>query len=93
MLVRFFSTTTKRIKIPKAVREQVWLKYMGPTFSGDCQVTWCENTMNVFDFTVGHNKPLSKGGKNKIDNFIPICSRCNSCMGDRYTIDEWSERW
>ena len=93
MLVRFFSTTTKRINIPKAVREQVWRKHMGPTFSGDCKVTWCENKMNVFDFTIGHNKPLSKGGENKIDNFIPICSRCNSSMGSRYTIDEWSAKW
>ena len=26
-----------------------------------------------------------------LKNLKPICARCNSSMGDRYTIDEWNE--
>ena len=46
-------------------------------------MSWCENDINVFDFTVGHNIP-SKGGTDKIYNLRPICARCNSGMGNRY---------
>ena len=38
MFVRYFSSGKKRVTIPKAVREQVWLKDMGPIFSGKCKV-------------------------------------------------------
>lgn len=79
--------------IPKAVREQVWKKRMGTTFSGICTVTWCTNQMTVFDFHVGHNTPESKGGSLSITNLEPICSRCNLSMGDRYTIAEWNRKF
>ena len=85
MMRRLFGT------IPKAVREQLWLRTYGERFKGKCDVSWCQNSINVFDFTVGHNVPQSKGGSDCLSNLRPICSRCNSSMGDRYTIDEWEE--
>ena len=91
-MYRLFSTI-KRNTIPKAVREQVWLKDMGNKFEGKCYISWCNNKINVFDFTVGHNIPFSKGGTNKIDNLHAICCRCNSCMSNTYTIDEWNNHW
>ena len=75
--------------IPKAVREQVWLKRMGQTYKGKCFVHWCQNDISVFDFHVGHNTPESKGGTLSISNLEPICARCNLSMGDSYTISEW----
>ena len=93
MFVRYFSSGKKRVTIPKAVREQVWLKDMGPIFSGKCKVSWCENEISVFDFTIGHNVPVSKGGSNKLSNLHCICGRCNTSMGNRYTIDEWCSSW
>lgn len=83
---------TKYIKtvIPRALREQVWLKQNGRVFQAKCPVSWCENQMTAFDFQVGHNIPESKGGKTEISNLIPICSRCNLSMGNKYSIDEWS---
>ena len=84
-------TTTRKEHIPKAVREQVWLKRMGETYSGKCTVSWCENQITVFDFHVGHNEPESKGGTLSISNLDPICARCNLSMSDSYTITEWEK--
>jgi 5-methylcytosine-specific restriction endonuclease McrA len=83
----------KKTKIPKALREQVWLKCMGETFDGKCKVGWCKNRINVFDFQCGHNIPESKGGKTTLDNLLPICTRCNISMGSQYTIDEWNTKF
>ena len=52
----------KKANIPKAIREQTWIKTFGETFSHKCYIKWCTNEINVFDFHVGHDKPESKGG-------------------------------
>lgn len=80
----------KKKKIPAALREAVWIKTMGKVFQGKCPIPWCYNTITVFDFQAGHNIPESKGGETKLPNLIAICSRCNTSMGNTYTIDEWS---
>jgi 5-methylcytosine-specific restriction endonuclease McrA len=80
----------RKISIPKALREQVWITWNGKKFSNKCNVNWCENIISVFDFEVGHNVPESKGGATDINNLRPICSKCNRSMGDEYTIDGFS---
>jgi 5-methylcytosine-specific restriction endonuclease McrA len=77
-------------QIPKALREQVWKSALGPVFESKCVVSWCQNTITVFDFEVGHNLPESKGGATSLENLRPICGRCNKSMGNRYSIDEWN---
>jgi len=83
----------RKCKIPKALREQVWITSMGHKFEGKCKIKWCKNPINVFDYECGHNIPESKGGKTTLDNLIPICGRCNRSMSDNYTIDEWTKRF
>jgi 5-methylcytosine-specific restriction endonuclease McrA len=83
------SSEYKKKTIPKALREQVWIQYVGAAFDSECTISWCKNKINVFDFHVGHNTPESKGGTLSIDNLRPICSRCNHSMGANYSIDEW----
>ncbi len=78
-------------KIPKALREQVWLTHVGKKFESKCVVRWCKNRITVFDFQSGHNIPESKGGVTELSNLRPICSRCNSSMNDTYSIDEWQK--
>ena len=78
------------MKIPKALREQVWMVKVGRVFDSKCKIVWCANRMNVFDFQCGHNIPESKGGATTLDNLIPICSRCNVSMGNQYTINQWN---
>ena len=80
-------------RIPKALREQIWLNKAGRVFEVKCSVVWCMNRMTVFDFQCGHNIPESRGGVTTIDNLIPICSRCNVSMGSQYTIDEWNAKF
>lgn len=80
----------KKANIPKALREQVWLKYIGTNFESKCIIKWCKNRMTVFDFHVAHNTPESNGGKTDITNLRPLCARCNLSMGSKYTIDQWN---
>ena len=79
------------MKIPKALREEVWRYYNFKRYEAKCYIKWCTNRITVFDFEVGHNIPESKGGSLDLTNLRPICSRCNSSMGNHYTIDEWNQ--
>jgi len=81
----------KKAKIPRALREQVWLASVGPKYEAKCTISWCNNLMSVFEFHVGHNKPESKGGTLALSNLKAICTRCNLSMGNQYTIDEWNK--
>jgi hypothetical protein len=83
----------KKENIPKAVREQLWLRDMGEKFRGKCKTSWCKNTITVFDFQAGHNIPEVNGGLTNLDNLVCICSRCNSSMSSNYTFTEWSEKY
>ena len=85
------SKKKRKQNIPKAIREQVWLTYIGTRYCCKCYVGWCKNRIDVFNFHVGHNKPESKGGKLTIKNLRPICSRCNLSMSSNYTITQWEK--
>ena len=80
----------KKTPIPAAFREQIWLRQFGKVYEAKCPTPWCQNTITVYDFQSGHNIPESKGGPTTPENLIPLCSRCNLSMGDRYTFDEWA---
>ena len=79
-----------RKPIPKAIRQQVWLQYIGEHYKSKCYIKWCTNKMTIFNYHVGHNIPDSKGGTLDVENLRPICSNCNLSMSDNYTIDEWN---
>lgn len=76
-------------KIPKKIREEVWINYNGKIFSAKCNIDWCNNNIDVFNFHVGHDKPESKGGTLDIVNLKPICVNCNLSMSNNFTITEW----
>ena len=81
----------KKTPIPAAFREQIWIRQFGKVFEAKCSTPWCQNKINVYDFQSGHNIPESKGGPTTPENLIPLCSRCNLSMGNRYTFDEWNK--
>ena len=81
----------RKAAIPKAIREQCWIKTFGEKYKTKCFISWCENEISVFDFHVGHDKPESKGGTLNVDNLKPICARCNLSMSNNFTITEWNK--
>ena len=80
----------KKRKIPFKLRQQVWLNTNGKNYECKCFVDWCSNTIDVFNYQVGHDIPESKGGTLSLDNLKPICSNCNLSMSNNYTIKEWN---
>lgn len=80
-------------KIPKKVKEEVWLSNFGRCYDSKCYISWCSNKVNVFNFHVGHDIPESKGGTDNINNLKPICDRCNLSMGSQNTIEEWNNKY
>ncbi len=81
----------KKKPIPVAVREATWVLRCGRVFEHKCLTTWCPNTLTVFEFQSGHDIPESKGGATCPENLYPICARCNTSMGNRYTFKEWCD--
>ena len=86
-----FIIKTKKKRIPRALREQIWIKRNKGKFEVKCPIKWCRNRINCFNFHSGHNVPESKGGKTNIKNFIPICAKCNLSMSNNYTINKFSK--
>jgi 5-methylcytosine-specific restriction endonuclease McrA len=80
-------------KIPKAVREQLWVRDIGEKFYGKCKTSWCTNRVSVFDFQCGHDVPESKGGPTTLENMVVLCSRCNNSMSNNYTFSEWQIKY
>jgi len=75
-----------RKPINKNLRDNVWLKYMGKKAEGKCYC--CRiRPIHITHFDVGHNKAVSKGGYNNIENLRPICGPCNKGM--RTKSIEW----
>jgi 5-methylcytosine-specific restriction endonuclease McrA len=80
----------KEMAIPKAIKEQVWLRDNGRKFDGKCKTRWCSNKVTVFDFHCGHDIPASKGGATTMENIVVLCARCNLSMSNTYTFQEWN---
>lgn len=87
------SPPARKAKIPLALKQTVWVNQFGEVYKRKCPVRWCHRVITVFDFEVGHNIPESRGGTTTPDNLRPICRQCNIGMGNRYTIDDWSQQY
>ena len=71
----------KRKTIPKALKEQVWDKYVGKE-RGIAKCLVCnDREISKSSFHAGHIKSVKNGGDTTIDNLLPICSHCNLSMG------------
>ncbi len=84
------SAKPRKTKIKAALREQVWLRYAGPTYSTKCATNWCQNIVDVFNFQCGHMKAEANGGATTLENLTPLCSRCNQSMGTMH-MDDWNK--
>ena len=85
------TTEIVRKRIPKAVRDTVWKKYIGvKKAEGKCYV--CKQTIHITNFDVGHNKARAKKGSNEIDNLRPICRSCNTSM-QTMSIEDFKKKY
>ena len=76
-------------KIPTAVRNQVWLKYMGNAAFGVCPCCGVNEISLVRSggFECGHVQAEAKGGSTHLGNLIPVCKSCNLGMGTMNLFD------
>ena len=81
---------TRKMHIPKKLRQQCWENVCGKVYSHKCYVSWCTTQIDVWSFEVGHNIAEANGGTLDLDNLYPICSLCNKSMGTT-SIDDWSK--
>jgi len=79
-----------REKIRKALRINVWDKYIGTNErNGKCP--FCKNIISIEEFEVGHDISLANGGSYAIDNLFPLCSGCNKSMGKKSFEEMWDQ--
>lgn len=66
--------------IPKKVKDDVWLRFMGKTYEAVCPA--CElSVISAVNFHCSHVIPSADGGPSTVDNLRPLCSGCNLSMG------------
>lgn len=77
-------------KVPPAIKKACWVRWMGNKFESKC---WCCNSENIsaFNFEAGHVKARVLGGKNKVLNLRPICSKCNKAMATKHMLQFMEE--
>jgi len=68
----------KKKNIPKTLRYDCWIKYIGNNVKGNCYC--CLNNIEMKNYSCGHIIPEIEGGESIIENLRPICSSCNSSM-------------
>jgi 5-methylcytosine-specific restriction endonuclease McrA len=73
--------TSNEKPLPKKVREDVWIEYIGNSMVGKCYV--CRRPILHNHFEAGHIVSRANGGSDEIKNLRPICGSCNRSMGTR----------
>jgi 5-methylcytosine-specific restriction endonuclease McrA len=78
----------KKNPIPKAVRHQVWKKYIGNTLEGKCYV--CNRIVYYDNFDAGHVVAEANGGEISVSNLRVTCKPCNTSCGTK-NLDEFKK--
>lgn len=85
------SSKSKRISIPKVVRDEVWNTHIGQDKAiGNCYV--CDKELNIQYYECGHIISVKEDGDNSISNLRPVCSRCNKSVGSQ-NMDEFKKEY
>ena len=75
-------------KIPRAVKNCLWINYFGDKRVGVCACCQRE-PITINNFHAGHIKSEKEFGPGSVtlDNLAPICPLCNSSMGTMHMMD------
>jgi hypothetical protein len=66
--------------IQPSFKDALWNRDNGELEKVKCPCC-CHNIISRNSFHAGHIKAESRGGSHHMDNFMPICSKCNTAMG------------
>lgn len=48
---------------------------------------YCRKNINIDNFHVDHLYPISRGGRNSLNNYVPACSQCNLSKRAKIIVD------
>ena len=67
-------------KIPNKVRIDSWNKNIGEDIGSVLCICCATSKITQNNFHAGHINAKSRGGKNTVENILPICAQCNGSM-------------
>lgn len=73
-------------RIPDYIKYGCWKNYAGNRRKVDCWVN-CGDQITIHSFHAGHIRAENEGGEMRVENFRPICGRCNSSIGTKHMHD------
>jgi 5-methylcytosine-specific restriction endonuclease McrA len=73
------SSKPRKKTIPKALRDAVWVTYVGEKYKGNCYV--CSKDIDVTSFECAHVISEKNGGEVTVDNLRATCKTCNASCG------------
>ncbi|MDE2095856.1 MAG: HNH endonuclease [Patescibacteria group bacterium] len=82
----------KREKLPTAVRNTVWVTHASMHYATSVCRCCFKEQITRSNFECGHVIAKAKGGSDKVDNLLPICSACNKSMGTM-SIPDFQEKY
>lgn len=77
----------RKDKIPMAVRNAVWNRWVGSKKAKAFCYTGCGEAISRANFECGHIVAEAEGGPTSVPNLRPICSLCNKSMGTTCMLD------
>ena len=83
-------SSKKKKTINKALKMEIWKKYIGDAINGNCYV--CNRPLQIDMFEAGHLIAESNGGQTIIENMRVVCKPCNqSCYTQN--MDEFKRQF
>jgi len=74
------------------MRTQVWNEYIGIDIGSIICPYCCANKISQLNFECGHVISEANNGKIELDNFRPICNKCNKSIGKKtMDVNKWNE--
>ena len=80
-----FRITEKRKAVPIGLKKDCWRNKFLNESKGYCEV--CSKVIEALDFEAGHIISVYNGGKDVVENLMPICKDCNRSMNTQNLYD------
>ena len=82
----------KKKLIPKKIKDDCWNKFIGKNVGGVFCLVCDNDKIYQNNFEAGHIISENNGGEILLENLLPICSKCNKCMGINNMLN-WIEKY